>query len=114
MKQTVQLNFLTFPVWWYVIGLPLLLDWCKRSFQYSVKRSGFRLFLRYMNAPLYGDYTRSGRIISFLLRVVLLFGKVAWLGIKWIGLAIVVLVYISILPVSVLMAIYSLIPFSLF
>jgi hypothetical protein len=111
MKQTFQLNLFTFPVWWYTVGFPLVLEWAKNNFRYGVKRSGFSLFVRYMNAPLYGDYTRSGRIISFLLRIVLLFAKIAGLGFRLLGLGIFLLGYLIILPLCAFLAIYSIIPF---
>lgn len=110
MKQTFQLNLLTFPVWWYTVGLTQLYVWCQRNFRFGVKKSGFALFVRYMYAPLYGDYTRSGRIISFLLRIAILAGKIIALGARLFALGMILFAYLVVLPLSVVMAIYSLIP----
>ncbi len=111
MKQTFQLNLFTFPIWWYTVGFPLVFSCAKNNFHYGVKSSGFSLFIRYMNAPLYGDYTRSGRIISFLLRIVLLAAKVGALGFRLLGLGIFLLGYLIIIPLCILLAIYSLVSF---
>lgn len=110
MKQTFQLNPITFPLWWYSTGLSLVFNWCKRSYQFALKKSKFSLFVRYMGAPLYGDYTRSGRIISFLLRVVLLLAKVFALGFRIFGLALLLFGYVIILPLALFMIVFALIP----
>lgn len=110
MKQTFKLNLVTFPLWWYSVGLRLVMDWARHNFRFGVKKSGFSLFVRYMHAPLYGDYTRSGRIISFLLRVVLLFAKIIALGLRLLLLVIIVIGFVIILPLSLLLGIYSLLP----
>ncbi len=110
METKLQLNPLTFPLWWYTIGLSVAWDLVRKHFRYGLKKTAFRLFLRNMWHPLYGDYTRSGRIISFFLRVVLLFAKVFFLGFRAIVLALFFAAYLVVLPFSLFMVIYLLLP----
>ena len=110
MERKLQLNPVTFPLWWYTTGFGIMWQWAVRQFRYGLKTTSLMLFLRHMRHPLYGDYTRSGRIISFFLRVVLLFIKLIFLGVRILFLAIVLSVYIIILPLSLFMIFYTLIP----
>lgn len=64
-----------FPVWWYSRGLAstgrsLLSQWFGLSNRMSIP-----ILARTMGRPMYGDYTRSGRIISFFFRIFLLVSR---------------------------------------
>jgi len=110
MENKIQLNPLTFPLWWYTAGFGVAWQWAVQQFRYGLKKTAFRLFLRNLRHPLYGDYTRSGRIISFFLRIVLLFAKIIFLGVRLVYLAIFLVGYLLILPFSLFMAIYIILP----
>tara|TARA_Y100000310_G_C20062975_1_gene525831 strand:+ start:139 stop:516 length:378 start_codon:yes stop_codon:yes gene_type:complete len=69
------LEILYFPIWWYSKGL-------KRTVLYSwrgIKNTNFNLGLvimfKHIFKPMYGQYDRAGRIISFFMRLVLLIVK---------------------------------------
>ncbi len=110
METKLQLNPLTFPLWWYTIGLEVAWDRAKKHFRYGLKKTAFRLFLRNMRHPLYGDYTRSGRIISFFLRVVLLIAKTIFLAVRTLIIGIFLIVYVTVLPFSLFTILYLLLP----
>ncbi len=110
MESKIQLNPLTFPLWWYTVGLGVVWDRCIQQFRYGLKKTAFRLFLRNLRHPLYGDYTRSGRIISFFLRIVLIIGKLILLGFRGLFLALFLAGYLLILPFSIFMVIYLILP----
>lgn len=66
------LEILHFPVWWYSEGLVLAWRRLERQWMAGVDRTGIRFLLINMGKPMYSDYTRSGRIISFFFRIFLL------------------------------------------
>ena len=71
---------LYFPVWWYSQGLILTLRTLWRQWENAVDRLALRIMFRTMGQPMYGDYTRSGRVISFFMRLFLIFVKLIALG----------------------------------
>jgi hypothetical protein len=106
-----DLNLLTFPIWWYTHGLALLWAWAKRRARYDLRATGLVLFSRHMAEPMFGDYTRSGRMIGLFLRFFLLLGKLIMLLFRVLFIVIVLLVYILIIPFSIIMIINQLFVF---
>ncbi len=62
---------LYFPVWWYSAGLVLTWRSLARQWLAAANRLSLRILLKNMGKPMYGDYTRSGRVISFFFRLIL-------------------------------------------
>lgn len=94
-----------FPVWWYTKGLKRVYDFCINSATFHIQRRvALGIWLKSMFKPMYGDTTKEGKIISFFMRIVVLFWKlgstVLWLFILfllflgWIVLPLVILYYI--------------------
>jgi hypothetical protein len=111
MESKIQLNPLTFPLWWYTAGFGIVWERARLQFRYGLKKTAFRLFLRNLRHPLYGDYTRSGRIISFFLRIFLLIVKLVFLGFRLVFLGVFLAAYIAVLPFALFMILYLLLPF---
>ena len=65
------------------------------------------MFARHWNEPLYGDYTRSGIVISFFIRIVLLIFKTLFFFIQILYLSLAVLFYLVILPLGLIMFFYQ-------
>jgi hypothetical protein len=105
----VPLNIVTFPIWWYAVGALTVWRWFFLFAHRSFTRSGLVLFARHMGEPLYGDYTRSGRAISFFLRVILLIAKIFWAAFKVFCALMVFVGFLMALPVAVISAAYQLI-----
>lgn len=86
---------LYFPVWWYTDGLRWWSQMLLRQLIATEYRLAVRILVRTLFQPMYGDRTRSGRIISFFMRLVLIVGKgltlVVWASVfvcawvLWIG-----------------------------
>lgn len=74
------LDVVRWPVWWYSGGLRLVGGWCWRSFGETRWRLGIALFTRHLFTPMYGDYTREGRVISVFIRLFILLAKL----VRWI------------------------------
>ncbi len=64
-------DLIYFPVWWYSRGLALITASIIRSWRRLVDHLSLRILLQTMGKPMYGDYTRSGRVISFFFRIFL-------------------------------------------
>lgn len=94
-------EFLYWPVWWYSGGLVLTWRRLQRSWWAMVARTGLRFLLANMGKPMYGDYTRSGRIISFFFRLFLVGWWSWWLLVWTIVEAAALIVWLG-LPVLVL------------
>lgn len=82
-----------FPLWWYTEGMMALANWFLRELRFRWKSYSFGIWLRNFFVPMYGQYDWSGRLISVIMRFVVLcaravalvveaifylFGCVAW------------------------------------
>ncbi len=94
-----------FPLWWYSKGLVRVGRYCLGSAQQHLRRRlALGIWLKNMFKPMYGDYTKEGRIISFFMRTVVLVWKlgaaVLWLVVlvviflAWIALPLLIVCYI--------------------
>lgn len=70
LRETLG-ELLFFPVWWYSVGFVALVRTLWREWQEVAERLALRILLKNMLRPMYADYTRSGRIISFFFRIIL-------------------------------------------
>ena len=105
--QNFPLNILTFPFWWYSVGLNLVWKWTQREYFFGLHKSGMLIFARHLGEPLYGDYTRTGRIFSFFLRIVLLVYKVIVFAIRLLIVGILDLLYLLLLPATIILIIFQ-------
>ena len=64
------LGVLYFPVWWYTGGLVMIIGKAGRNISDANNQLAWTLLGRYLFTPMYGDYTRSGRAISFFMRLI--------------------------------------------
>ena len=94
-------DILYFPIWWYTKGLKNA-AFSLRDNVYKLARSlALRLLLANMFKPMFGQYSFSGRIISFFMRVLQL---VVYLILFIIGAAILLVLFfawLAILPYAV-------------
>lgn len=65
-------ELLYFPVWWYSRGMVLTATTLVNRWYGLLNRLAIPILFRTMGRPMYGDYTRSGRVISFFFRLFLL------------------------------------------
>ena len=64
-----------FPYWWYTTGLFGLIHWFQRALRFRWKSYGLGIWLRHFFVPMYGQYDWSGRLVSIVMRAVVLFGR---------------------------------------
>lgn len=60
-----------FPIWWYTKGLKGTLIYVFNSLKNSNRNLSLTLLLRSLFKPMFGQYDRQGRIISFFMRLIL-------------------------------------------
>lgn len=90
-----------FPIWWYSKGLVRVYQYCINSATFHLtRRVALGIWLRSMFKPMYGDYTKEGRIISFFMRIVVLIWKLVS-AVLWFIVLFVLLVAWVILPVVI-------------
>ena len=63
-------DLLYFPVWWYSQGLKKTALGFWEQAKDMAKGLAIPVLARHLLKPMYGDYTRSGRIISFFMRII--------------------------------------------
>lgn len=97
-------DVLRFPLWWYSKGLVNVGRFIGREIADWGARLSLRILARNMFKPMYGDYTRSGRAISFFMRFFVFITKsivfIGWsvvllcIGLIWLLLPIAVIYFI--------------------
>jgi hypothetical protein len=71
LRETIG-ELLYFPVWWYSIGLVTFIKTLGREWLTITDRLAIRILAKNMLRPMYADYSRPGRVISFVFRVLIL------------------------------------------
>jgi len=95
------LEILYFPFWWYTKGLKNAALSLRNNIHRLAHTLALRLLLTNMFKPMFGQYSLSGRIISFFMRVLqLLFYSILFI-IGAIILLVLFFIWIGILPYTV-------------
>ena len=69
------LEILYFPFWWYSQGLKRIVLYSWQSLKNTNRNLALAIMFKHILKPMYGQYDRAGRIISFFMRLVLLLAK---------------------------------------
>jgi hypothetical protein len=91
----VFFDILYFPIWWYSKGLSRISSYCLEKLN---RRVGLGVWLKHLFVPMYGDYTKEGKIISFFMRLVVMFYKII-LMFFWMLYVLIIFILWIILPV---------------
>jgi hypothetical protein len=72
LLRELGLNVLLFPIWWYGKGLVRFGNFCTSEVSEFSRLSRWSPLVWYKNifVPMYSDYSKSGRAISFAVRAV--------------------------------------------
>lgn len=107
--RDVVFDVVRWPVWWYTTGTANVLRFMRHEFLSILDRLSLRILFRNLLKPMYGDYSRSGRIISLFMRlIVFAFNSVAF--VIWTGLLVAALVvWLAILPLTLYQIVVQLI-----
>ena len=62
---------LYFPIWWYPAGLKRTVLYIWNSIRSSFNNLALPIMFKNLFKPMFGQYDREGRIISFFMRIIL-------------------------------------------
>lgn len=96
-------EILYFPLWWYSRGLVNNVVYVGTSIKNSARDLALPLMLKNIFKPMYGQYDRQGRFISFIMRVLLIFSRLIVFLFLFIGYLIILLFWI-VFPIIVFLA----------
>jgi len=63
-------TILYFPVWWYSLGFLKFFNFLKKNIKEVSCPFVFKILIANLFKPMYGDWSREGRIISFFMRII--------------------------------------------
>ena len=99
-------ELLYFPIWWYTQGLKRVVLYVFNSIKDTNRNLAVGLMFKSLFKPMFGQYDRQGRLISFFFRLILTFARtIAFLLLVVIHL--LVIVFWIFLPVVVVWGIYN-------
>ncbi len=104
-------SVIRFPIWWYGEGLSRLVGWIVKQLSYRWKSFSFVIWMQNLFVPMYGQYDLAGRLVSFVMRLVVLIGRGIFIGFEAAGYLVLLFAYVIVPPISFLMAAYSLLAF---
>jgi uncharacterized membrane protein len=78
-----------------------ILRWSGESLKDAERIAALRIWLKSMFKPMFQDYTREGRVISFFMRVVLLVFKLLMMIVWAVFLGVIILIWLG-LPIVVI------------
>jgi len=98
VARDVIFDVVRFPVWWYSVGTLNVFRFVRWELLSVADRLSIKILFRNLLKPMYGDTTRSGRIISLIMRLLVFvfrfFGLVVWT----VVLALAVVAWLAVLP----------------
>lgn len=93
-------DVLYWPVWWYTTGLLDSFFTMLDSAKVANDELGLTIWIKNIFVPMYGDYSREGRIISFFMRLVIIIGR-SFLFIGWLVFSLICFIIWLILPLFI-------------
>jgi hypothetical protein len=98
LSETVG-SIIRFPFWWYTEGLIEAARWCARGLRYRWESAGIAVWLANFFVPMYGQHDIAGRLVSVVMRFVVLIGRLIGLVAEAIGYGLLLLAWV-VLPVA--------------
>jgi len=93
-------EILYFPIWWYTQGLKRIVLYVWNSIKRTGRNLALPLMFKNMFNPMFGQYDRQGRIISFFMRLILTFSRLIMFVVLTIFHSIIIVFWI-VLPLVV-------------
>jgi hypothetical protein len=98
-------EILYFPIWWYSVGL---IEFILKGWRFLLEREkslGFRIWLKNIFVPMYGQYDWAGRIISFFIRLIQVIAR-GILLLFWLAMFIVLVSLWLVGPILLFIALF--------
>lgn len=91
-------TLLYFPFWWYSKGLIRFLSFLKKTIEEIACPFVLKILVQNLIKPMYSDYSREGRIISFFMRIIHLSWRLFKVAFVSLISLIALIIYLIILP----------------
>lgn len=91
-------NIVMFPVWWYTRGLAGVIQYGLSMMKYRLESYAFSVWIRNLFVPMYGMRDWSARLISFVMRVVVIVARGCALIVEACLYLTLVLAWVALLP----------------
>ncbi|MFH0829114.1 MAG: hypothetical protein V1907_02950 [Candidatus Kerfeldbacteria bacterium] len=108
----VVFDVFRFPFWWYTTGTANAARFIWQEFLSILNRLSIPILVRNIGKPMYGDYSKSGRIISFFVRIIVFAFRFVGLAIWTVLLFAGFLVWLALMPFVVYEVVYQFIRFN--
>lgn len=95
--KDIVLDFVLWPVWWYSTGLVEAFYRMIDTMKQANDEVALTIWIKNIFVPMYGDYTWQGRLISFMMRIVQIIGRIV-IFLVWCIFAITVFTLWIIVP----------------
>lgn len=95
------ISLIYFPFWWYSSGLKKFLFFLKIKIQEIACPFVLKILFLNLTKPMYGDYTREGKIISFFMRLIHLSWRLFRVFVVLIFALLSFLIYLFVLPLAI-------------
>lgn len=96
-------DIIFFPIWWYSLGVFRFIKGVFRFLSNQEKSLGFSIWAKNIFVPMYGQHDWTGRLISFIVRLVQVVFRGALLLVL-LALSLVLIIIWLILPLLLLLA----------
>ena len=67
--------FVMYPVWWYTEGTQRVARWMMDGLVYRARKYAIGLWLQNLTVPMYGEYSLWGRVVSLVMRLVVIVAR---------------------------------------
>jgi hypothetical protein len=92
------LSIFYFPIWWYTKGLKKRFIFFKERVRVLSNALALKIMFANYFKPMFGDYSRPGRMISFFMRTILLLWRIFLFLAGFLGLLVLTL-GLTLLPI---------------
>lgn len=99
--RDVLFDVVRFPLWWYTTGTANAARFVWNELLSVADRLSITILFRNLLKPMYGDYSRSGRIISLFMRLIVFAFRVVGLTLWTVALLAAFLLWLLVLPAVV-------------
>lgn len=99
--RDVFLDVLRFPIWWYTKGTANVSRLVWQELLTILNRLSLPILFRNLLKPMYGDYSKSGRAISLVMRLVVFGFKAVGFALWALMLLLLFVLWIGALPAAV-------------
>jgi len=94
-------SLIYYPIWWYSVGVKLAAQKFWQNLVFRSRALGLGIQISNLFRPMYADYTITGRLISFFMRMVLLVFRILEMLFFLIWYALALLLWM-ILPIVII------------